>query len=79
MLNISNNKITNVDLTRFKSGKEIFTKEYHKRFKQFLLVFSFIILIILFLPWTQNISSKGNVTTLRPNQRPQTLQSQNSW
>ncbi|WP_299621336.1 biotin/lipoyl-binding protein [uncultured Tenacibaculum sp.] len=76
MLNISNNKITNVDLTRFKSGKEIFTKEYHKRFKQFLLVFSFIILIILFLPWTQNISSKGNVTTLRPNQRPQTLQSQ---
>ena len=76
MLNISNNKITNVDLTTFKSGKEIFTKEYHKRFKQFLLVFSVIILIILFLPWTQNISSKGNVTTLRPNQRPQTLQSQ---
>ncbi|SNR15883.1 HlyD family secretion protein [Tenacibaculum jejuense] len=76
MLNISNNNITNFDLTRFKSGKEIFTKEYHKRFKRFLLVFSIIILIILFLPWTQNISSKGNVTTLRPNQRPQTLQSQ---
>ncbi|WP_442266595.1 HlyD family secretion protein [Tenacibaculum sp. ZS6-P6] len=77
MLNISKNSISeNLDLTSFKSGKHIFTKEYHKRFKQFLLVFSFIIIIILFLPWTQNISSKGNVTTLRPNQRPQTLQSQ---
>ena len=77
MLNISNNKVAEfIDLTSYKSGKEIFTKEYHKRFKKFLLGFSLIILVILFLPWTQNISSKGNVTTLKPNQRPQTLQSQ---
>lgn len=77
MLNISNNSVSkDLDLTKFKSGKEIFTKEYHKRFRKFLLVFSFIILIILFLPWTQNISGKGSVTTLKPNQRPQTIQSQ---
>ncbi|CAM1343471.1 HlyD family secretion protein [Tenacibaculum amylolyticum] len=77
MLNISNNSVSkDLDLTNFKSGKEIFTKEYHKRFRKFLLVFSFIILIILFLPWTQNISGKGSVTTLKPNQRPQTIQSQ---
>lgn len=77
MLNISNNSVSeNIDLTTFKSGKSIFTKEYHKRFRQFLLIFSIIILIILFLPWTQNISGKGSVTTLKPNQRPQTLQSQ---
>jgi multidrug resistance efflux pump len=77
MLNISKNKVTEyIDLTKFKSGKEIFTKEYHKRFKKFLLVFSILMVIILFFPWTQNISSKGNVTTLKPNQRPQTLQSQ---
>ncbi|MFY7669986.1 HlyD family secretion protein [Tenacibaculum sp. MEBiC06402] len=77
MLNISNNPVSkNVDLTKFKSGKDIFTKEYYKTFRKFLLAFSFIILIILFLPWTQNISGKGNVTTLQPNQRPQTLQSQ---
>ncbi|SEB77698.1 Multidrug resistance efflux pump [Tenacibaculum sp. MAR_2009_124] len=77
MLNISQNKISKyIDLTSLKSGKEIFTKEYHKRFKKFLLVFIVILFIIMFLPWTQNITSKGNVTTLKPSQRPQTLQSQ---
>lgn len=77
MLNISNNSISkNIDLTSFKSGKNIFTKEYYKTFRKFLLAASIIMLIILFLPWTQNISSKGHVTTLQPNQRPQTLQSQ---
>ncbi|QEC68123.1 HlyD family efflux transporter periplasmic adaptor subunit [Panacibacter ginsenosidivorans] len=29
--------------------------------------------IILFLPWTQNVRTKGNVTTLRPEQRTQEL------
>ena len=29
----------------------------------------------VFLPWTQNIRSQGAVTTLKPNQRPQTIQS----
>ena len=77
MLNISNNKVSEfIDLTKYKSGKDIFTKEYNKGFKKFLLVFTVILILILFLPWTQNISSQGNVTTLKPNQRPQTLQSQ---
>jgi len=77
MLNISNNKVSDfINIKEFKSGQEIFTKEYHKAFRKFLLVFSIIIVIILFLPWTQNISSNGFVTTLKPNQRPQTLQSQ---
>ncbi len=77
MLNISKNKVTEyIDLKTFKSGKEIFSKEYHKRFKKFLLVSSILMVIILFFPWTQNITSKGNVTTLRLDQRPQTLQSQ---
>ena len=77
MLNISNNKVSEyIDLKAYKSGKEIFTREYHKGFRKVLLAFSIITLFILFLPWTQNISSNGNVTTLKPNQRPQTLQSQ---
>jgi len=29
--------------------------------------------LFLFLPWTQNIRSKGRVTTLRPEQRPQQI------
>ncbi len=77
MLNISNNKVSDqLDITTFKSGKHIFSKEYHKLFKKFLLVFSLLLIIILFLPWTQNVTSQGQVTTLKPDQRPQTLQSQ---
>ena len=30
----------------------------------------------MFLPWTQNITGQGLITTLTPDQRPQTLQSQ---
>ncbi|WP_298419063.1 biotin/lipoyl-binding protein [uncultured Kordia sp.] len=77
MLNISHNQLNKkVDLTKFKSGKKIFTKEYYKQFNKFLLAFAVIGLIVLFLPWTQNISGQGQVTTLRPDQRPQTIQSQ---
>lgn len=32
-----------------------------------------LLIIILFLPWTQNISARGDVTTLRQEQRPQQL------
>jgi GH24 family phage-related lysozyme (muramidase) len=32
-------------------------------------------LIFLFLPWTQNINSSGNVTALDPSERPQTIHS----
>ncbi len=77
MLNISNNSISDqVDLSTFKSGKKIFGKEHHKSFRKFLLFFLLIVIVTLFLPWTQTVSSTGNVTTLKPNQRPQTLQSQ---
>ncbi|PIE50143.1 MAG: biotin attachment protein [Flavobacteriales bacterium] len=76
MLNISNNKISKyIDEKKFISGSKIFNKNYFKRFRYFLLVAIILLIIILFLPWTQNIKSKGNVTTLKPSQRPQTLQS----
>ncbi|MBP1840974.1 HlyD family secretion protein [Formosa algae] len=77
MLNISNNQVSkHIDLTKFKSGQHIFNIEYHKVFKKLLLVFFIIIGIIMLLPWTQSITSTGTVTTVKPGQRPQTLQSQ---
>lgn len=77
MLNISHNQLNKkVDLTKFESGKKIFSKQYYKQFNKFLLAFAIIGIIVLFLPWTQNISGQGQVTTLRPDQRPQTIQSQ---
>lgn len=33
------------------------------------------LILILFLPWTQNIASKGTLTALDPQDRPQTVQS----
>ena len=77
MLNISHNPLyKKVALTEYNSGKHIFSKRYYRKFNKFLLAFSIIGFIVLFLPWTQNITGRGQVTTLKPNQRPQTLQSQ---
>jgi adhesin transport system membrane fusion protein len=77
MLNISNNQLhKTIDLKSFKSGKDIFNKEYYKFLNKFLLVFAILGFILMFLPWTQNISGQGLVTTLTPGQRPQSIQSQ---
>lgn len=77
MLNISHNSVNQyVDLTKFKSTQKIFNKPYYKQFNKFLLAIVIIVCIVLFLPWTQNITGQGLVTTLKPNQRPQTIQSQ---
>ncbi len=42
-------------------------------FRRWLMVALILSLIVLFLPWTQNIQAKGKVTTLFPDQRPQTI------
>ncbi|KAB1069109.1 biotin/lipoyl-binding protein [Tamlana haliotis] len=77
MLNISNNQLNKkVDLTRFKSSKDIFNKNYYKQLNKFLLAIAIIGVIVLFLPWTQNITGNGVVTTLKPDQRPQHIMSQ---
>ena len=76
MLNISKNRLNQkVSLKNFSSYKKAFTDKNNKVFNKLLIVFSIAILIILFLPWTQNVSGRGFVTTLTPSQRPQTIQS----
>ncbi len=76
MLNISHNKLNEkVSLEHYKSVQKVFHKRHFKHFNRFLLAFSIIMIIMLFLPWTQNVSGKGYVTTLTPDQRPQTIQS----
>jgi len=76
MLKISHNIVKEgINLSDYESGKTIFGIKYYKQFNKFLLVFSGILFIVLFLPWTQNISGVGQVTTLKPGQRPLTIQS----
>lgn len=76
MLNISYNKLNRtVDLTGYKSGKKVFHKRHYKTFNRLLLLFFLMMLVLLFLPWTQNVSGEGFLTTLKPDHRPQTIQS----
>lgn len=76
MLNISDNKLNEkVSIENYASGKKVFFKKDNKYFNRFLWIFSGILLVTLFLPWTQNVSGRGNVTTLRLDQRPQTINS----
>lgn len=76
MLNITENSISHIiKLEDFNSYK-LLKKSRIRRISLFLvsgLILSF--LICLFLPWTQNISAKGSVTTRSPGQRPQAIQS----
>ncbi len=77
MLNITENKLNKtVDLKKFKAVAKVMHKKHYKHFNQFLITFSIIGIVILFLPWTQNITGNGYLTTLSPEQRATTVQSQ---
>lgn len=76
MLNISKNAVSGFDFDQYKSGKRIFDRHYYRTFNKFLIVFFVVLIVVLFLPWTQNVSGKGYVTTLSPDKRPQSIQSQ---
>ena len=76
MLNISEEKLhERIDITDSKSGKFVFFRKHYAIFNKVLIGLFLLFIIILFLPWTQNIRSTGNVTTLSPEHRPQTIQS----
>jgi len=76
MLNISHNSITHrVDQSRYSSFGKADSRDSGKWFLRMVLTFLAILVIVLFLPWTQNIRSDGNVTTLKPGQRPQSINS----
>ncbi len=76
MLNISQNTLNKkVDLSGYNATKKVFHRKHYKYFNRFLKIFAVTVVVILFLPWTQNISGDGFLTTLKPDQRPQTIQS----
>jgi multidrug resistance efflux pump len=75
MLNISDNKTKLPKLDRFSTVKNLVNRPHYKILNKIIVGVSIIGIIALFLPWTQNISGSGSVTTLRPDQRPQSIQS----
>jgi multidrug resistance efflux pump len=76
MLNISNkNSIPVSNLEKHSAVQQLNNSKHYKILNKILVIFSVVCVIVIFLPWTQNISGSGAVTTLKPNQRPQTIQS----
>jgi len=76
MLDVSKEKLNEkVDLSQFKSMLFTFNKDRFLTFNKIMSVFGIVFLVVLFLPWTQNVQGNGFVTTLEPNQRPQSIES----
>lgn len=76
MLNLSNNKsaLILLDESNLHIFKTLKTPKTGKILAYWLIALSVTALIILFLPWQQNIRGKGSVTAFTPGKRPQTVE-----
>jgi multidrug resistance efflux pump len=63
----------NSEAKELKSVSNIYNRPYSKAIKYSVYCFFIIGFVILFMPWTQNVESKGKVSTLNPENRPQTI------
>ena len=76
MLNISNNKDTDLlDEGEFYSLRTLKTPGMGRLLAKVLLVIIGISIIVMFLPWQQNIRGTGTLTAFHPRNRPQTVES----
>jgi len=74
MLGISDNVVQcQKDLEDLQAPKRNQLVKWHFVARRLLLTIIAVFVIILFLPWQQNIQATGRVTTLRPEHRPQTV------
>jgi multidrug resistance efflux pump len=60
--------------TQFTSWKKIEPRSKNVRTARILLIAAAIITGMLFIPWTQNITSSGSVISLNPDSRPQSVE-----
>jgi|TARA_B110000503_G_scaffold143712_1_gene247511 multidrug resistance efflux pump len=75
MLNISKNSVQNTIWNKsYVTVQHIGNSLARKVFLKLILAVLLLVIGMLFLPWTQNIQSKGVITALRPDERPQTIQ-----
>ena len=73
MLNLSPNNKTQLPREDFWALKFVNKERSSKKIIRVFYVFFLLSLIIMFIPWTQNVQSNGKLITLRPEQRPQTI------
>lgn len=76
MLDLSpHNPVPELNRTSFQSFRTIGIAKANELFARWLMAICILVLVGLFLPWTQNIRARGTVTSLSPDQRPQTIHS----
>ena len=76
MLNITQNRIPKSANLESYGSCELLKKNRANRTTIYVISgILFVVLVSMFLPWTQNIQSKGYITTRSPQQRPQGIQS----
>ncbi len=75
MLNISKKNPIAENIEKYSTVKNLANRPHYQILNKIIVYVSLIGVVILFLPWTQNISGSGAVTTLKPDQRPQTIHS----
>lgn len=69
-------KIPSAQFSRFKSFEKVMKAHPGNRGRnRWIIILIVVFLIVLCLPWTQNIQSAGQVSTLNPQQRPQQINS----
>lgn len=76
MLNLSRNRVNKIiEQEKLYSLRAIKTPRAGRILARWLMVLGVIFLIILFVPWQQNVRGTGKVTAFDPINRPQTIQS----
>ncbi|CAA9195728.1 hypothetical protein FLA105534_00805 [Flavobacterium bizetiae] len=73
MLNISKDNHVLITPGKYASITSVARRPHYKILNRVIVGFLLFGVACLFLPWTQNISGSGSVTTLKPDQRPQTV------
>ena len=76
MLGITRNSIENmISVEGYRAFELVSERQRGKTLARTLSIFLGVLVVALFTPWTQNVQTKGYVTTLQPGQRPQTIHS----
>lgn len=74
MLDLSpHNPVPTLDRSTFGCFRVIGIASANRLFARWLIAACAVVGIGLFMPWTQNIRARGTVTSLSPDQRPQTI------
>ncbi|WP_020607065.1 HlyD family secretion protein [Spirosoma spitsbergense] len=76
MLNISNHRVNDEIFQNYplKTLRAMPTLQSGRKLGRWMLFFLFFGLVVMFLPWQQNIHGEGKLTALTPQDRPQTIQ-----